>query len=399
MTGSATRTAASGFPAEGASAQLRPIPVARPRRHLTDAQRLAWLRLIRSENVGPVTFREMLNHFGGAVEALQALPELSRQGGQRRTIRICPASEAERELERAAKTGARLTALDETGYPPLLAVIEAPPPVIYLRGRAELLERPVIAMVGARDASAAGRKITLQIGSALGAGGIVVTSGLARGIDTAAHQAALPTGTIAVLAGGIDIVYPPENKDLHQAIAAEGILVAENAPGLEPRGRDFPRRNRLISGMALAVLVVEAAKRSGSRITADFAREQGRMVFAVPGNPLDPRAAGTNQLIKEGARLVTDANDIVAGLGPALSGFSPEKIALATAAEPAPMMPRIAQTDRDRILEGLGPAPIELDELVRMTGVGVREARIVLLELDLAGRIERFGGQRVAIKS
>ncbi len=383
-----------------ATPPARPIPVPRPRRSLTDDQRLAWLRLIRSENVGPVTFREMLNHYGGAEQALEALPELSRRGGRGRPIRICPADEAERELQRADRAGARLTALDEHGYPPLLAVIEAPPPLIYLRGRAELLDRPIIAMVGARDASAAGRKITHQIGAALGAGGVVICSGLARGIDTAAHEASLATGTVAVLAGGIDSVYPPENTALHEAIARDGVLIAENAPGLEPRGRDFPRRNRIISGMALAVLVVEAAKRSGSRITADFAKEQGRMVFAVPGNPLDPRAGGTNQLIKEGARLVTEAGDLVAGLGPALAGYRPPPASPPNSVaerQSAPMA--VTETDRDCIIEALGPAPIGLDDLVRMTGVGAREVRVVLIELDLAGRIERLGGQRVALKN
>lgn len=376
----------------------RTIPVPRPRRNLTGAQRLAWLRLIRSENVGPVTFREMLNHYGGAAEALEALPELSRRGGRVRPLYICPAAEAEQELALAAKAKATLIALDELGYPPLLAVIEAPPPLVYMRGRPELLEKPVVAMVGARDASAAGRKITYQIASNLGAGGVVITSGLARGIDTAAHEAALPTGTIAVIAGGIDVVYPPENAGLHERIANEGALIAENAPGLSPRGRDFPRRNRLISGMSLAVLVVEAAVRSGSRITADFAKEQGRMIFAVPGNPLDPRAGGTNQLIKEGARLVTEAGDVVAGLGSALAGFSPPPASVERTLSERPM-PAISMStpERRKIVDALGIAPITIDDLIRMTGVDARQVRVALMELELAGRVERLGGQRVVL--
>jgi DNA processing protein len=381
-----------------ATENARPIPVPRPRRHLTDRQRLAWLRLIRSENVGPVTFRELLNHFGGAEEALEVLPELSRRGGRGRPIQVYPLAATEQELERGTKTGARLTALDEPGYPPLLAVIEAPPPLIYIRGRSELLDRPVVAIVGARDASAAGRKITHQIGTALGNAGMVIASGLARGIDTAAHDAALATGTAAVLAGGIDVVYPPENAALHDRIASDGVLIAENAPGLSPRGRDFPRRNRLISGMSLAVLVVEAAMRSGSRITADFAKEQGRMIFAVPGNPLDLRAGGTNQLIKEGARLVTEAGDVIAGLGPLSIGA--RLLEAATASDDrAPLPPTaIAAADRSRIVEALGPAPIGFDDLLRMADVTASQLRVALIELELAGQVERLGGMRVALK-
>jgi DNA processing protein len=378
----------------------RPIPVPRPRRHLTDAQRLAWLRLIRSENVGPVTFREMLNQFGGAAEALEALPELSRRGGRKRALFICPPDQAEQELALGTKANAKLVALDELGYPPLLAVIEAPPPLIYMRGRHEILEQPAIAMVGARDASAAGRKITHRIAADLGAGGVAIASGLARGIDTAAHEAALPTGTIGVIAGGIDVVYPPENAALHEQIANEGVLIAENAPGLSPRGRDFPRRNRLISGISLAVLVVEAATRSGSRITADFAREQGRKIFAVPGNPLDPRAGGTNQLIKDGAGLVTEAGDIVAGLGTLLAGYSPPPASAAIALSEGPLPAiSISSPERNKIVEALGPAPIGLDDLIRMTGMEARQVRVVLMELELAGRVERLGQQRVALKA
>lgn len=377
----------------------RPIPVARPRRQLTDAQRLAWLRLIRSENVGPVTFREILNQFGGAETALEALPELSRRGGRGRAIRICPEPEAEEELARAQAVGARLTALDEPGYPPLLAVIEAPPPLLYVIGRADVLDRQTFAIVGARDASAAGRKLTHQIAGDLGRSGLTITSGLARGIDTAAHEAALATGTVAVLAGGVDAIYPPENAALHAKIAKEGALIAENAPGLEPRGRDFPRRNRLISGMALGVLVVEAALRSGSRITADFAIEQGRLVFAVPGNPLDPRAGGTNQLIKDGARLVTEVADIIEGLGMSLGGVVRHvRDHVAEQQQTAPLV-SVLQTDRECVTEALGPAPTGLDDIVRMTRLDPSQVRVVLLELDLAGRIERSAGQRIALKS
>lgn len=377
----------------------RSIPVPRPRRNLTDAQRLAWLRLVRSENVGPVTFRELINQFGGAEVALEALPDLSSRGGRQRSLRICGADEAERELAAAEAVGARLVAIDEAGYPPLLAVIEAPPPLLYVSGRADLLDRPILAMVGARDASAAGRRLAGEIATGLGRAGLVVASGLARGIDTAAHQAALATGTVAVVAGGIDVAYPPENADLQRAIAREGLLIAECAPGLSPRGKDFPRRNRLISGMAEGVLVVEAAVRSGSRITADYAREQGRKLFAVPGNPLDPRAGGTNALLKAGATLVTDAADVLGALAPAREAPAVVDWVAEAGSDEGPFAPPdIAATDRDRVLEALGPAPCSLDDLLRATSLSVHKLRAVLLELDIAGRLERSGGQRFAIK-
>ena len=376
----------------------RPIPVARPRRHLTEAQRLAWLRLIRSENIGPVTFRDLLNQFGGAQAALDALPELSRRGGRKGALRVCSHGEAEHDLARAQAAGAHLAAIDEPGYPALLAVIEAPPPLLYLKGRLDIAAMPIVAIVGARDASAAGRKIAGVIAGDLGRGGIAVVSGLARGIDTAAHNGALATGTIAVVAGGIDIAYPPENAQLQSRIGVDGLLVAECAPGLEPRGRDFPRRNRIISGTADAVLVVEAALKSGSRITAGYARAQGRKVFAVPGNPLDPRAGGTNQLLKQGAGLVTSAADILAALGQLPAAPDPPNGIAESSSEPPATPPSILQSDRERIVEALGPAPIGLDDLVRLCGLTAQAVRVVLLELDIAGRLDRSAGQRIALK-
>jgi DNA processing protein len=294
---------------------------------LSDRQRLNWLRLIRSENVGPATFRALVNQFGGAEAALDALPALSRRGG-RPSIRVFTEAEAEAELEAAGHAGARLVAMGEKGYPPALSHVDAPPPVLYAKGRLELADGPIIAMVGARNGSAVGQKLTRQLATELGLEGFIIASGLARGIDTAAHLAALERGTIAVLAGGIDIVYPPENADLQRAIGKQGLLLSERSPGFAPRGKDFPRRNRLISGISLGVVVVEAAERSGSLITARFAGEQGREVFAVPGSPLDPRSAGTNNLLKQGACLVTGARDIVEALAPILGRpvepFGPE---------------------------------------------------------------------------
>ncbi len=378
--------------------QPRQLPIPRPRRGLDDRQRLAWLRLIRSENVGPVTFRDMLNYAGGAEEALARLPEMARRTG--RTLRIATLAEAERELAAATRAGARLVAIDEPDYPPLLAAIEAPPPLLYVRGTATVLQAPPFAIVGSRDASAAGRKLTQMIAGGLAREGFTIVSGLARGIDAMAHETALATGTIAVIAGGIDIAYPPENAGLYARIAEAGLLVAENAPGLEPRGRDFPRRNRIISGISYGVLVVEAARRSGSRITAQFALEQNREVFAVPGNPLDPRAEGTNQLLKDGATLVTSAGDILSALQPML-GAGPRAAHFADRdfevhPEPTPLADPDA-SDRSRVLSALGPAPIGIDELARMLSIDIRHVRVVLLELELAGRIERHLGQRVAL--
>jgi DNA processing protein len=375
--------------------KTRPLPVPDPRRPLTDRQRLAWLRLIRSENVGPVTFREIVNHFGGAEEALEALPELSRRGGRGRAIRICSKAAAEAELARAGHAGAQAVAIDEEGYPPLLAATEAPPPLLYIKGRHMLAAQTAIAIVGARDASAAGRTLTGTLAGALGRAGLVVASGLARGIDTAAHEATLATGTIAVVAGGIDIIYPPENEALTRRIEAGGLVIAENPPGFVPRGQDFPRRNRIISGLSMGVLVVEAAKRSGSHITARFALEQGREVFAVPRHPLDPRAAGTNHLLKQGATLVTDAADILEAIAPMLERPIPIPRRLEPPAKSRST--EVATGERRTILEALGPAPAGVDDIVRTTGLDARVVKVVLLELDLAGRLERHGGQRVSL--
>lgn len=368
-------------------------------KRLNDAQRLAWLRLIRSENIGPTTFRALVNQFGGAQAAIEALPVLSRGGGRAQDIRLCSLADAEAELERAERIGAHLVAQGELGYPPALAQIDCPPPLIYVKGRLELAEIPAIAIVGARNGSAVGQKFTRRIASALGIEGFVVASGLARGIDTAAHTASLEHGTIAVVAGGIDVVYPPENASLQQRIGELGLLVSERAPGLSPRAKDFPRRNRIISGIASGVVVVEAAERSGSLITARLAGEQGREVFAVPGSPLDPRATGTNNLLKQGATLVTSADDIVETLAPILGVARWAGTELSSCDEPETPrpMPDIGQNEREIILEALGPSPIDVDEIIRSTGLQTRKVHIILLELDLAGRLQRHDGQLVSL--
>ena len=380
-----------------------PLPVCA----LSDSERLACLRLIRSAQVGPVTFRELINHFGGASEALKALPTMARRSG--RPLRICPEGEAERELAAAQRAGATPLFTIEPGYPAALAAVDAPPPMLYIKGRAELLARAALAIVGSRRASAAGLKISRLFGSDLSEAGFVIVSGLARGIDAAAHQASLRRGTVAVLAGGIDIVYPPEHAALQSEIGETGCLVTEQPPGFVPRGKDFPRRNRLISGLSLGVVVVEAARRSGTLVTARFAAEQGREVFALPGHPLDPRAEGTNQLLKSGATFVTQPQDVLDALAPqltpsALREHAPEiwdeswhrgeASHQSASAAAAPVM--LGPNDGDRVLAALGPHPIDIDELARATGLGAREMRVLLMELDLAGEITRHGFQLVS---
>jgi DNA processing protein len=308
-------------PQAGPDGRTRLTPAPLPQAPLDAAQRLACLRLIRSDNVGPVTFRELINHFGGAEPALAALPELSRRGG-RQAIRICPREAAEAELEAAHRIGARPLFTIEPGYPPALAAVDAPPPLLYVKGDTAHLTRPIVAIVGARNASAAGQKLARMFAARIGSAGFVIASGLARGIDRAAHEAALEHGTIAVLAGGLDNVYPPEHAELQHRIGERGCLISENAPGFAPRAQDFPRRNRIISGVALGVLIVEAARRSGTLITARTAAEQGREVFAVPGHPLDPRAEGTNRLLKTGATIATEPEDVIATLLPMLREVS-----------------------------------------------------------------------------
>jgi DNA processing protein len=366
---------------------------------LTDEQRLDWLRLIRSPNVGPRTFRALINHFGGARAALQALPSLARRGGAKAAVEIYPRADAEREIAAAKKLGVALVALGERDYPPRLQMIDDAPPLIAIRGHIGATAQPMVAVVGSRNASGAGLKFTQRIARELGEAGFTVVSGLARGIDAAAHSASLATGTIAVLAGGHDHIYPPENTGLLDAILPAGAAVSEMPFGWEPRGRDFPRRNRLISGLSLGVVIVEAAKRSGSLITARFALEQGREVFAVPGSPLDPRAEGTNGLIKQGATPVTETADIISVLQPImeekkLPAREPERRSAEDAereeVEPAP-------DQRARIIGLLGPVPIQVDDLVRLSDSSPAVVRMVLLELELAGRIERHGGGLVSL--
>lgn len=367
-------------------------------------QRLDWLRLIRTENVGPRTFRALINQFGGASAALDALPTLARRGGRLMPPHTPTVDEAEAEMAAHARIGARLVALGEADYPGALATLDDAPPLLSVRGHGEALRRHMVAIVGARNASAAGRTFAARLARDLSAGGWVVVSGLARGIDAAAHEASLDGGTVGVFAGGLSRPYPPENLGLMEKMTERGAVISEMPLGWEPRARDFPRRNRLVSGMALGVVVVEAAERSGSLITARLAAEQGREVFAVPGSPLDPRAGGTNALIKRGATLVTSAADVIEMLEP-MAGQRPDPLLEAEAPSheadsQAPGWQANGPDDvaRGRILSLLGPAPAFMDDLVRLSGCSPAEVQIVLLELDLAGRLDRPGPGRVALR-
>jgi DNA processing protein len=367
----------------------------KPGVRLTDEQRLDWLRLIRSDNVGPRTFRALINQCGGARAAIEALPELARRGGAAAPARTFSRDEAEREIERSRRLGITLIALGEPDYPARLRMIDDAPPLVGVRGRIDALAQPMVAVVGARNASAAGVKFTERIARDIADAGFVIVSGLARGIDAAAHRVSLASGTVAVLAGGHDHIYPAEHVPLLEQILPNGAAVTEMPLGWEPRGRDFPRRNRLISGLSVGVVIVEAARRSGSLITARMAAEQGREVFAVPGSPLDPRAEGSNGLLKQGATLTTEAADVLAAIRPILGQRleQPEQ-------EPKPGAPAPREPDSDeraRIVGLLGPTPVGIDDLVRLSQSSPAVVRTVLLELDLAGRLERHGGGLVSL--
>ena len=361
---------------------------------LSDEQRLDWLRLIRSENVGPRTFRTLVDHCGGARAALAALPDLARRGGALR-VHVCSRDEAESELAAARRMGVALIAVGEADYPAQLQTLDDPPPLLAVRGNAAVFRHDMIAIVGSRNASAAGVKMAERLARDLGAAGFTVVSGLARGIDTAAHRASLNSGTVAVLAGGHDRIYPPEHAPLLDEMMRDGAAVSEMPFGWEPRGRDFPRRNRLISGLALGVIVIEAARKSGSLITARLALEQNREVFAVPGSPLDPRAEGANALIKQGAVMVTQAEDVVevlrpmVGQGPMRQAEEPEFEA-APSDEPSP-------DARARIASLLGPTPVSIDDLIRLSGSPAAILQMTLLELELAGRLRRQHGGLVTL--
>lgn len=364
---------------------------------LTERQKISWLRLIRSDNVGPIAFRDLINHFGTAENALDALPELSRRGGTKHSYRVASIAEAERELEAARRHGAIFVGIGEAAYPSALRQIDGAPPLLAMKGDLSAAARPSLGIVGSRNASVSGAKFAAMIARDAGRAGYVVTSGLARGIDTAAHRASLDIGTIAALAGGLDKPYPPENIGLLEDITSgRGLAISEMPFGWEPRARDFPRRNRLIAGISLGVAIVEAAHRSGSLITARYAADFGRLVFAVPGSPLDPRCHGTNDLLKQGAIVTTGPDDVIEALAP----LSQLELPLPGAREPdgqtvAPA--NASDSDRAAVSTALGPTPVEIDDIVRHTGLSPAQVYLLLLELDLAGRLHRHPGGLVSV--
>ncbi len=373
---------------------------------LSEAERLARLRLIRTEHVGPITFRQLLARCGSAAEALEALPALAARGGRRGRLKPAGKDEAEAEIAGLERMGARFLAWGEADYPLALAAIEDAPPLLAVKGRLELLKEPAVALVGARNASGNGRRIAQTMAHHLAAQGLLVVSGLARGIDASAHRGALeagggaggPAGTLAVIAGGLDTVYPPEHEALQAEIAEKGLLVSETPLGIEPQARHFPRRNRLVSGLSLGVVVVEGARRSGSLITARLALEQGREVMAVPGSPLDPRAQGPNSLIRQGATLVQSAEDVVDCLRPLLRQPLAEPpgdpYRLELQEQPSLPDPDKARSD---LMALLSPSPLTVDEVVRQCHFSPSTIQTLLLELELAGRLERQAGNRVAL--
>jgi DNA processing protein len=352
---------------------------------------IARIRLIRSPSIGPVTYRQLIARFGSAQAALDAIPDLARRGGGKPPL-LVTADEAEREFGRTEKLGARYLALGQGLYPSLLAELDDAPPLLMAKGDLRLLDRAGVAMVGARNASAAACRFARSLAHNLGKEGLVVVSGLARGVDSAAHDGALGTGTIGVIAGGIDVFYPPENEARQKAMFECGLVLAEMPPGTEPRARHFPYRNRIIAGLTLGTIVVEAAPRSGSLITARLAGEAGREVMAVPGSPLDPRAQGCNQLIRDGATLVQNAADVIEAVQPSRTRVASPRFDYEPPAE---------QFDGEAVVTVeslLGPSPVPVDEVIRLSGAASGAVQMALLELDLAGRIDRHAGNRVSLR-
>ncbi len=365
-----------------------------------DAALVARLRLARTPHVGPRSYRELIARFSSAESALAALPRLSRRGGRERVPP--PQADITAEIAALARLGGRFLFAGDPAGSPLLAEIHDPPVVLAARGDISLLQRPAIAIVGSRNASAAGRRLTERFAGELGEAGFVIVSGLARGIDGAAHKGALQRGTIAVVAGGIDHVYPPEHADLQEEIARHGLLLSDQPMGLTPRAGHFPRRNRIVAGIAQATLVIEATENSGALITARLAAENGRDVFAVPGSPLEPRSRGCNRLIRDGAMLVETTQDILEGLAMDTRAIlrsapsAPPELPFEEAAETAEEVP---EDGHERLVAALGSVPVEVDELVRRCQVTAAEAQMILLDLELAGRIERHPGNRISLVS
>ncbi|HEY9164497.1 MAG TPA: DNA-processing protein DprA [Magnetovibrio sp.] len=362
------------------------------------AEKLDWLRLIRSDNVGPITFYRLLERFGTAKAALDALPDLAKRGGSGKPLKAFSKADAMREMDAFLAQGGHYVTRAEEGYPRLLAHVEDAPPVLTVLGHPHLLTKRAVAVVGARNASLNGRNFARRISAELGKAGLLVVSGMARGLDAAAHEGAMETGTVAVLGGGADVIYPRENADLHEQLRTRGTIVSEVAPGTQPQARHFPPRNRIISGMCRGTLVVEASLKSGSLITARMALEQNRDVFAIPGAPSDPRAQGCNKLIQDGAHLVQSVEDILGVLSSDLSRTleSPKPLDYLQKPTPPPSDSELAKA-RLEIREMLSPSPVTVDELVRNCQFSPSTVSLVLLELELAGHLERHPGNRVAL--
>ncbi len=397
------------------------LPLAMPK--LDERQLLDWIRLLRTDGVGPRTFRSLVNHFGGASGALEALPELSRSRGK--PVSITPVADAERELAAARRMGARFVATGEADYPKALAATDGAPPLLAVAGPLDLTRLPLVSIVGSRNASMAGLKMAETLARDLGGAGFGVVSGLARGIDTQAHKASLATGSIAVVAGGLDRLYPEENRPLFEALCERGAVVSEMPFGWVARGRDFPRRNRIVSGLSLGTIVIEAARKSGSLITSRFALEQGREVFAVPGSPLDQRAEGPNDLIRQGATLVRDAGDVIDVLRPLVGQEYPPDTVREADGDPsaplwdeadwlrtgaaAPLGPAEApysgweeaapQDIRSVVVDLLTAAPADPDELARTAGISIRELNLILYGLEAESRLERHPGGKVSARA
>ena len=370
---------------------------------LSEDERLNWLALIRTDNIGPITFYQLIERFGSAGEALKALPELSKRGGRKKPLSAPSERQVMAEYKALQKRGGHLIAVKDAAYPLALSAIDDAPPVLSVLGNPSLLNRSCIGIVGARNASLNGRKFAAKLARDLGTREQVVTSGMARGIDTAAHQGSLNSGTIAVVAGGVDVVYPEENQKLYDEIIEKGAVIAESAFGAKPYAAAFPRRNRIVSGLSAAVIVVEAGVRSGSLITARMAGEQGRDIMAVPGSPIDPRAQGPNHLIREGATLVRNADDVLE----IITNFSgkgfrePAIQAQSFFHEPIEIDVSYPENQREsvqeKILSNLSFTPINVDELVRACHVTISELQLILMELELAGRIKRLSGNKITL--
>lgn len=368
-----------------------------PQNDISTEEKLEWLRLFRTENVGPITFYKLMDYYGTAKEALERLPELSQKGGRKKPLKAPTEKSIEKEYEQLQKAGGDLICAHDAAYPLAMGVLDDAPPVLSYLGNIDLLQQPSVAIVGARNASLNGRKFAWKLAKDLGEAGQIVVSGLARGIDTAAHEGALQTGTVAIVAGGIDVVYPRENQNLYDEIKEKGLILAESPLGVEPIARHFPKRNRIVSGISAGVAVVEATMRSGSLITARMAGEQGRDVYAVPGFPADPRARGPNKLIREGALLIQNANDIIEALN--------EFRGAPTLMDTTPQTPINTPINNDLssekarllILQNLSLSPTNVDELARACHTSIPVLQMALLELELAGRLQRLPGNRVVL--